>query len=105
MQESLMKCNTEDTDDGHPCPLHIITYITCKHKKKKNQIGSSLLCCGGPTRTGDLQVMSLASYQLLHPAMFNHVLFFKSDAKVGTFSELSNILSIFLSKNMLYNIF
>ena len=25
--------------------------------------------CGGPTRTGDLQVMSLASYQLLHPAM------------------------------------
>ena len=29
-----------------------------------------LLGCGGPTRTGDLQVMSLASYQLLHPAMF-----------------------------------
>ena len=69
MQESLMKCNTEDTDDGHPCPLHIITYITCK-QKKKNRFGSSfLLSCGGPTRTGDLQVMSLASYQLLHPAM------------------------------------
>ena len=28
-----------------------------------------LFCCGGPTRTGDLQVMSLASYQLLHSAM------------------------------------
>ena len=26
-------------------------------------------CCGSPTRTNDLQVMSLASYQLLHPAM------------------------------------
>ena len=25
--------------------------------------------CGGPTRTGDLQVMSLASYQLLHSAI------------------------------------
>ena len=30
-----------------------------------------VLSCGGPTRTGDLQVMSLASYQLLHPAMFS----------------------------------
>ena len=27
------------------------------------------LGCGGPTRTNDLQVMSLASYQLLHSAM------------------------------------
>ena len=26
--------------------------------------------CGSPTRTNDLQVMSLASYQLLHPAIF-----------------------------------
>ena len=26
--------------------------------------------CGSPTRTGDLQVMSLTSYQLLYPAMF-----------------------------------
>ena len=36
---------------------------------------SAFLCklrffsCGGPTRTDDLQVMSLASYQLLHSAM------------------------------------
>ena len=28
-----------------------------------------LLSCGGRTRTCDLQVMSLASYQLLHPAI------------------------------------
>ena len=27
--------------------------------------------CGGSTRTNDLQVMSLASYQLLHSAMLN----------------------------------
>ena len=26
-------------------------------------------CCGGRTRTCDLQVMSLASYQLLHSAI------------------------------------
>ena len=33
--------------------------------------GDSICSCGGPTRTDDLQVMSLASYQLLHSAMFN----------------------------------
>lgn len=27
-------------------------------------------CCGGRTRTCDLQVMSLASYQLLHSAIY-----------------------------------
>lgn len=27
-------------------------------------------CCGDRDRTDDLKVMSLASYQLLHPAMF-----------------------------------
>ena len=31
-------------------------------------------CCGDPTRTDDLQVMSLASYQLLHSAMFKSVI-------------------------------
>ena len=30
----------------------------------------SSLSCGRGTRTSDLQVMSLASYQLLHPAIF-----------------------------------
>ena len=33
-------------------------------------------CCGDTTRTYDLQVMSLASYQLLHSAMFNPCIFF-----------------------------
>ena len=28
------------------------------------------MSCGDPTRTDDLQVMSLASYQLLHSAMY-----------------------------------
>ena len=30
----------------------------------------TLFSCGGRTRTCDLQVMSLASYQLLHSAIF-----------------------------------
>ena len=30
-------------------------------------------CCGGSTRTNDLQVMSLASYQLLHSAMSSFI--------------------------------
>ena len=32
----------------------------------------SFFSCGGKTRTCDLQVMSLASYQLLHSAMLNN---------------------------------
>ena len=39
-------------------------------EKASSNKGQALFSCGGPTRTGDLQVMSLASYQLLHPAMF-----------------------------------
>ena len=31
------------------------------------------MCCGDPTRTDDLQVMSLASYQLLHSAFSGEV--------------------------------
>ena len=41
---------------------------------------ASLSCCGGRIRTCDLQVMSLASYQLLHSAM----LFFLSGCKGTT---------------------
>ena len=43
--------------------------------KQKIEITSYLrtcyvvISCGGSTRTNDLQVMSLASYQLLHSAM------------------------------------
>ena len=39
--------------------------------KKGKPDGLSSLGCGGSTRTSDLQVMSLASYQLLHSAMLN----------------------------------
>ena len=39
--------------------------------KKGKPDGLSSLSCGGLTRTSDLQVMSLASYQLLHSAMLN----------------------------------
>ena len=42
--------------------------IICKETKKRSLVTS--LGCGGSTRTSDLQVMSLASYRLLHPAMF-----------------------------------
>ena len=38
--------------------------------RKKPDIASGFFCCGGRIRTCDLQVMSLASYQLLHSAMF-----------------------------------
>lgn len=31
---------------------------------------NTFMSCGDPTRTDDLQVMSLASYQLLHSAMY-----------------------------------
>ena len=42
-------------------------------KTKKEVINSSLplFGCGGRTRTCDLQVMSLASYQLLHTAILS----------------------------------
>ena len=39
-------------------------------QKKRNLLFNKLrfISCGGSTRTNDLQVMSLASYQLLHSA-------------------------------------
>ena len=39
------------------------------YRYEKSPIVIGLLSCGGRTRTCDLQVMSLASYQLLHSAM------------------------------------
>ena len=57
------------------------------------------LSCGGPTRTNDLQVMSLASYQLLHSAMLlslaNEVSFSIADAKVLIFSETAKKIGYF----------
>ena len=54
------------------------------HKKKQAfrlAIPSLVESCGGRIRTCDLQVMSLASYQLLHSAM----LFFLSGCKGTNF--------------------
>ena len=48
------------------------------------------LSCGGRIRTCDLQVMSLASYQLLHSAIF-----FLAAAKVRLFFELRKYLCYF----------
>ena len=43
--------------------------------------GISTICsCGGRTRTCDLQVMSLASYQLLHSAILTIVIRFAIEA-------------------------
>ena len=51
----------------------------CVYKKKSERLRTSE-SCGGRIRTCDLQVMSLASYQLLHSAMF----FFLSGCKGTT---------------------
>ena len=42
---------------------------SCRSKRKKPEKLRASESCGGRTRTCDLQVMSLASYQLLHSAM------------------------------------
>ncbi len=42
-----------------------------KRKKSASLMLTFYFSCGGSTRTNDLQVMSLASYQLLHSAMFS----------------------------------
>ena len=47
--------------------------------------------CGGRTRTCDLQVMSLASYQLLHSAMFSCFFLF-AGAKVQLFWDITKFL-------------
>ena len=63
---------------------------------EKRKAASRLLqSCGGRIRTCDLQVMSLASYQLLHSAMLFSGLFLKSGAKVRLFFEIAKYLSIF----------
>ena len=46
------------------------TGSTDEDSRQKKERRSVLCSCGGRIRTCDLQVMSLASYQLLHSAMF-----------------------------------
>ena len=62
---------------------------------------SGFLSCGGRIRTCDLQVMSLASYQLLHSAMF----FSKRLQKYIYFSRYANISAFFLCFCTFRNIF
>ena len=49
-----------------------------------------LISCGGRIRTCDLQVMSLASYQLLHSAMFDF-----ASAKVVILRETTKYFLLF----------
>lgn len=58
-------------------------------------------CCGGRTRTCDLQVMSLASYQLLHSASLGStlLLFPICDCKGTTLFLYTKLFSCFFSKN------
>ena len=56
---------------------------------------SRALSCGGSTRTSDLQVMSLASYQLLHSAMlferFRQAILSFAGAKVRLFCRTAKL--------------
>ena len=74
-----------------------------KIKKAKNLIAKilRLMCCGDPTRTDDLQVMSLASYQLLHSAPLGStlLLFPICDCKGTTLFLYTKLFSCFFSKN------
>ena len=70
--------------------------MVLKHKTQLTflKLIAFVLSCGGPTRTNDLQVMSLASYQLLHSAMC----FLISSAKIVHFPEQPNKLRIIFVK-------
>ena len=68
----------------------------CRRNKKAALL--DCCCCGGRTRTCDLQVMSLASYQLLHSAMLNHALFQMRVQRYFFFLNWPN-KSLFISKN------
>ena len=81
---------------------------------EKRKAASRLLqSCGGRIRTCDLQVMSLASYQLLHSAMFKRmqrytfvsippnfsVFFFEKHAKCSNFRTKSTFYTELFGHN------
>ena len=71
-----------------------------RHKDKPLKVVfllSAVFGCGGRTRTCDLQVMSLASYQLLHSAM---LFFLIAGAKVRLFFVICKFLHDFLTRNI-----
>ena len=57
-------------------------------QNEKNPTIVGFCSCGGRIRTCDLQVMSLASYQLLHSAMF----FLKRVQRYNYFFDYANFL-------------
>ena len=68
----------------HPATFGILvnlyTFGYKWHKQKKDVmycLHYVFRSCGGRTRTCDLQVMSLASYQLLHSAIYQFRLYFR----------------------------
>ncbi len=58
-------------------------------QKKMCRLTHLSLGCGGRTRTCDLQVMSLASYQLLHPAIYALILL--NECKGTSFYPINKI--------------
>lgn len=54
---------------------HMIAQLPYKKPLKASYFEGLTQCCGDPTRTDDLQVMSLASCQLLHSAIIANVLY------------------------------
>ena len=59
------------------------------NERSPTKNGRASESCGGRTRTCDLQVMSLASYQLLHSAMYYRALFLNAGAKVLLFCDMT----------------
>ena len=57
----------------------------------------ALISCGETTRTPDLKVMGLASYQLLHSAMSIYV-FLKDECKGILFICINQIISVLFYK-------
>ena len=71
--------------------------MVLKHKTQLTflKLIAFVLSCGGPTRTNDLQVMSLASYQLLHSAMC----FLISSAKIAHFPRTAKQIADYFREN------
>ena len=102
--------------------------IRARPEQQKKQ-PSGCCSCGGRIRTCDLQVMSLASYQLLHSAMLflsgdkisasrmqrarsllrrsliSQTIFLNRLQRYEDFSNYTNIYAVFLKKRYFYNFF
>ena len=102
--------------------------IRARPEQQKKQ-PSGCCSCGGRIRTCDLQVMSLASYQLLHSAMLflsgdkisasrmqrarsllrrsliSQTIFLNRLQRYEDFSNYTNIYAVFLKKSYFYNFF